>query len=153
MAADSSRRGITWDEQTLAAQSLQRGVEYGTMKIEHPDTPFLYYDEAQSRGDDKQTVCEMNLGQGTKEKLSISEMQDKLELTECLAKIANQSEDERFPGPKFARVDTGFGAQRTAHYGGEVELARLSTGLLPGWKAMYSRSEPREAFYYNEESG
>ncbi|KAJ1633637.1 hypothetical protein T492DRAFT_866436 [Pavlovales sp. CCMP2436] len=34
-----------WDEPTLEEHQKERGVVYGTMKIDHPDTPFLYYDK------------------------------------------------------------------------------------------------------------
>ena len=33
---------IVWDEANIAANDSERGVEYGTQKIELPETPFLY---------------------------------------------------------------------------------------------------------------
>ena len=32
---------IVWDEANIAATDAERGVEYGTQKIELPETPFL----------------------------------------------------------------------------------------------------------------
>ncbi|EOD09617.1 hypothetical protein EMIHUDRAFT_432922, partial [Emiliania huxleyi CCMP1516] len=38
-------RRVKWDEQGIQAHDAQRGVMFGTMKIEQLDTPFLYLDE------------------------------------------------------------------------------------------------------------
>ena len=38
---DSSVTRVTWDERNLAANDAERGIEYGTQKIEQPETPFL----------------------------------------------------------------------------------------------------------------
>ena len=39
-----SRGRVTWNEDILAKHARERGVLYGTMKIDQPDTPFLVYD-------------------------------------------------------------------------------------------------------------
>mmetsp|Transcript_21912 Transcript_21912/g.38796 ORF Transcript_21912/g.38796 Transcript_21912/m.38796 type:complete len:266 (+) Transcript_21912:244-1041(+) len=36
---------LTWNEEVLACHDQERGILYGKMKIDHPDTPFLVYDE------------------------------------------------------------------------------------------------------------
>ena len=43
--ATAAKPRITWDEHGLATDAKERGVAYGTQKIDHPDTPYLYYDE------------------------------------------------------------------------------------------------------------
>jgi len=35
------QKRVAWDEATLKQHFLERGHLYGTMKIDHPDTPFL----------------------------------------------------------------------------------------------------------------
>ena len=32
---------VVWDEASLAAHEAERGVAYGTMKIDQAETPFL----------------------------------------------------------------------------------------------------------------
>ena len=43
-SSGSKRATVKWDEESLALNESERGVKYGTMKIDHPDTPFIYYD-------------------------------------------------------------------------------------------------------------
>jgi hypothetical protein len=40
---DSPQPRIRWDESALARHRKDRGVRYGTMKIDEPETPFLVY--------------------------------------------------------------------------------------------------------------
>ena len=40
-ASSAHGRRATWDESNLTANDAERGIEYGTMKIEQPETPFL----------------------------------------------------------------------------------------------------------------
>ena len=42
---------IKWDEESLAKHQAERGILYGTMKIDHPDTPFLIYDSEKAEND------------------------------------------------------------------------------------------------------
>ena len=39
------RRKITWDEEGIQAHDAERGVLFGTMKVDHAETPYLYLDE------------------------------------------------------------------------------------------------------------
>jgi len=41
-ASASPKAHIVWDEKNLAANDAERGVAYGTLKIDQPETPFLY---------------------------------------------------------------------------------------------------------------
>jgi len=41
-ASASPKARIVWDEKNLAANDAERGVAYGTLKIDQPETPFLY---------------------------------------------------------------------------------------------------------------
>ena len=41
-AAEPGTRRVVWDEASLAAHDAERGVDYGTMKIDQIETPFLY---------------------------------------------------------------------------------------------------------------
>ena len=41
-ASASPKARIVWDEKNLAANDAERGVAYGTLKIDQTETPFLY---------------------------------------------------------------------------------------------------------------
>lgn len=60
-----------WDEETLQQHETERGVLYGTMKIDHPDTPYLYYNK------EKETVLEYVKGQPPKE-VEVPDLQARL---------------------------------------------------------------------------
>lgn len=38
------RRKVRWDEEVIEQHMKERGVLYSTMKVDQPDTPFLFYD-------------------------------------------------------------------------------------------------------------
>ena len=44
-------RTICWDEEGIQAHDAERGVLFGTMKVDHVETPYLYLDEANPEGD------------------------------------------------------------------------------------------------------
>ena len=50
-SASVPRPRVTWNEALLARDEAARGVLYGTMKINEPDTPFLVYDEEMAERD------------------------------------------------------------------------------------------------------
>eukprot|EP00515_Schizochytrium_aggregatum_P004396 CAMPEP_0202049344 /NCGR_PEP_ID=MMETSP0963-20130614/3315_1 /ASSEMBLY_ACC=CAM_ASM_000494 /TAXON_ID=4773 /ORGANISM="Schizochytrium aggregatum, Strain ATCC28209" /LENGTH=284 /DNA_ID=CAMNT_0048614347 /DNA_START=1 /DNA_END=855 /DNA_ORIENTATION=+ len=68
---------LTWDEEALAQHAKERGVLYGRMKIDQPDTPFLVYD-AEMAGQHKiGTVKDRN---SQPEFVDIADLQRKLGL-------------------------------------------------------------------------
>ena len=44
MGVERPRARVTWDEAGIQAHDAERGVRFGTMKIDQPDTPFLFLD-------------------------------------------------------------------------------------------------------------
>jgi len=71
---------LTWNEEILAKHAKERGVLYGTMKIDHPDTPFLVYDEEMADKHNKiGTVKDAN---ATPEFVDIAALQKKLGILE-----------------------------------------------------------------------
>ena len=147
--ATAAKPRITWDEHGLATDAKERGVAYGTQKIDHPDTPYLYYDEEEPghiRAHDSGGAPHCIGG----EKVEV----DALKRALGLVASAQENGEERFSQPKWAAVDDeGFQARRHDFYAGEAELAALAKRLPPGWSAQFSRSEPREIFYSHEPSG
>ena len=143
MTEPAVARRCYWDEACLQAHEAERGVEYGTMKIDHPDTPFLYYDEKE---DSVAGVYEP--GKSEPRRVEVGELQKALGL------IAEQGDGERFSAPKWVATEARdeFLAKRGEFYAGEAELAALSKGLPSGWIALRARSEPRDVYYYHESS-
>lgn len=157
LARSAAKGRITWDEANIAAHDAVRGIEFGTMKIDQADTPFLYmHSESASRGE----ICSgkgpalNGVLDGPPPKLTIEQMQDAL----GLVLEAEASGAERFDKPKFVRVDgeaaDSFAARRAAHYRGlgqhATQLTALAEGLPEGWSVEMSRSEPKEPYYRNE---
>lgn len=123
LVRDPSRRGshkaglrAKWDEPTLEEHQKERGVEYGTMKIDHPDTPYLYYDKEHDqaltyvRGELPRTV-------------DIHELQGKLGVLH-LAQQAGEPHTPRSAAISKAVADqeeriSAFEAKRRAHYKAE----------------------------------
>lgn len=106
----------TWDEPTLEEHLKERGVEYGTMKIDHPDTPYLYYDKEQ---DQALTFVKGELPQT----VDIHELQSKLGVLH----LAQETGDEHTPhsaaiskavADQEERI-SAFEAKRRAHYRAE----------------------------------
>ena len=82
---------LSWDEEGLRRHESERGVAYGTQKIDQPDTPFLY-----PRDDTTNTVQEA-VGHGRKQTWDEEELKHKLGL---LAQKDAQQEP-RFDTPKY----------------------------------------------------
>ena len=154
---------VVWDEATLAAHQAERGVEYGTMKIDQIDTPFLYY-ESQSRSDDatehhsihsnflKSLAPEVLEGEGAQGAAASGPKQMAMEDLQKILGLLEVDEEGAavLERPKYtAGGDADFEAKRQAIYAGEAQIAAASEGLPDGWAALLSRSEPREIFYYH----
>ena len=132
---------ITWDEEMLAEQERDRGVVYGTQKIDHPDTPFLYYDE------EAFPAVQEAVGAGKKVVIDAADLQKRLGLL--------HSQEERFQQPKYdlaADSSEAFFEKRNDFYSGEAEVAAASVGLPAGWTALMARSLPKAIFYHHAES-
>ena len=101
-----------WDEPTIEGHLKERGVLYGTMKIDHPDTPYLYYDK------EKDEAFEHVKGELPKT-VDITELQDRLGVLH-LAQEAGAPTT-----PQASAVSQGqdrvseFEARRRAHYAAE----------------------------------
>lgn len=140
---------VKWDEEQISSHLLERGVEYGTMKIDHPDTPFLYYEEEQD------PPCAQNIGPGVPPaKMEVEELQQAL----GLLSDAEESGVKRFHQPKWQAVEgdaaaSSFAQQRAALYSDEAGHAALQKGLPEGWVVARARSEPRDYYYVHELTG
>lgn len=157
MAVVPDRR-CKWDEKSLAADAEERGVKYGTMKIDHPDTPFLYYDEER----DPVVAVRANMlpadggkhdaAAGAKTEFHVEELQAKLGL---VAEAAEDTDDSRFTSPKWgaAEAHEEFLAKRRALYAGEAEICAINTSLPVGWTAYRARSEPHDIYYVSDANG
>jgi hypothetical protein len=154
-------RRCKWNEESLATHAEERGVKYGTMKIDHPDTPFLYYDEDRDpvvavRTNMLPEAREKQDGavQGdVKQEFQVEELQSKLGL---VAQAATSHEsDQRFDRPKWgaAEAHAEFLAKRQALYAGEAELAGITASLPDGWTAYRARSEPHDVYFVNDATG
>jgi hypothetical protein len=151
-SASPPRRGITWDEANISEHDAKRGIEFGTMKIDQPETPFLYLNsESASRGE----LCSgkgpalNGVLDGPPPKVTIEDMQKALGVLE----EAETAGADRFADPKFASVEgdgSSFEERRAALYRGEKLLAALAEGLPSGWTVLMSRSTPHEPYYRND---
>lgn len=63
---------IKWDEPAISVHMQERGVEYGTMNVGEPDTPFVHLD---SRDESSMKVFK---GGKVDSKVAIDELQQKL---------------------------------------------------------------------------
>lgn len=123
LVRDRSRRAsrranvrAKWDEPTLEEHLKERGVEYGTMKIDHPDTPYLYYDKDH---DQALTYVKGELPQT----VDIHELQSKLGVLH-LAQEAGEEHTPHSAAISKAVADqeeriSAFEAKRRAHYKAE----------------------------------
>ena len=152
---------VVWDEASLTAQQAERGVEYGTMKIDQIDTPFLYYDGGGADGAAEEHAIhskylpglaapasdekEPTASQPGPRQFSEDTLQRMLGLLEMDADGAAVLERPKYT----AAGDADFDAKRQATYAGEAQIAAAAAGLPEGWAAYLSRSEPREIFFFH----
>jgi len=73
---------VTWNEPSLAQQSVERGVLYGKMKIDQPDTPFLIYDK--DMADNLNLIGTIENRHSEPTFVNINELQAKLGILEIL---------------------------------------------------------------------
>merc|ERR1712129_158736 len=73
--------GITFDEVVIEAHKDERGVVYGTQKIDEPETPFLLYDSQMSRAE--HAVVEVGEGH-VKTQVDIVDLQSRLGVVQRL---------------------------------------------------------------------
>jgi len=149
-----SRRQVAWDEANLAVNDAERGVEYGTMKIDQSDTPFLYYQGTESRDESANPPMAIHSKYLPPEAAAEQggpgpRQMEYQELQRLLGLVATNEQDEAIlEKPKYVAVSNAdFERERQAHYEGEAQVAAASVGLPEGWAARLSTSEPREIFY------
>mmetsp|Transcript_31543 Transcript_31543/g.82454 ORF Transcript_31543/g.82454 Transcript_31543/m.82454 type:complete len:340 (+) Transcript_31543:80-1099(+) len=155
-ASTSPSARVVWDEANLAANDLERGVAYGTMKVDQAETPFLYYEDGQGEkgADDPNVAIHSNflpsehVAKAEAERpgprqMNVEELQKMLGLLETDEKGVAIIEKPKYT----ATADADFEAKRQAIYAGEAQKAAASVGLPEGWAACLSTSEPREIFY------
>ena len=139
---------IRWDEEAIKIHHEERGVKYGTMKIDQPETPFLQYDS-----DDDPVVRQFVENGAPPRQVDAAILQRELGLLSA----ASKADDEEIP--KWRQVETmnKFEAKRNALYHAEalaVAPAIEIEGDLPeGWTAHESRSTPVEIYYFNRATG
>ena len=141
LAASSGRhsRRIRWDEDGIQAHDAERGVLFGTMKVDHVHTPFLYVDSSNPEAD-KVSIHHNYLPTHVPHadppqtaapyELPVAELQHALGLLET----DTEGKAHR-PQPRWAHPAL-FAAQRTDFYTGEAHLATLAHGL-PGRRATH----------------
>lgn len=154
---------VMWDEASLTAQEAERGVAYGTMKVDQIDTPFLYYEDglgADSAVEEHaiHTNYLPGLAPALVEKepmmgssaagprqISLDELQRMLGLLEM-----DEHGAAILERPKYSVAgEADFEAKRQATYAGEAQIAAAAAGLPEAWAAYLSRSEPHEIFYFH----
>ena len=148
------RPRVTWDEAGIQAHDAERGVRFGTMKIDQPETPFLFLDADDPCGEmaaihPKYLATHVPTAERTgagPHRMHVKELQDALGLV-----TTDEDGLASFSRPKWSHSE-GFEAQRQALYRDEARVAALSVGLPDGWAVLLSTSEPREPFYHHEES-
>ena len=148
------RARVTWDEAGIQAHDAERGVRFGTMKIDQPDTPFLFLDADDPCGEmaaihPKYLATHVPTAERTgagPHRMHVKELQDALGLV-----TTDEDGLASFSRPKWSHSE-GFEAQRQALYRDEARVAAISVGLPDGWAVLLSTSEPREPFYHHEES-
>mmetsp|Transcript_4594 Transcript_4594/g.7764 ORF Transcript_4594/g.7764 Transcript_4594/m.7764 type:complete len:150 (-) Transcript_4594:9-458(-) len=122
-------RRITWDEHGIAMHDAERGVMFGKMKVNHPDTPFLYLNEDDPCGDmvgihhknlpTHMPTAEQGGGPGPS-KMFVKELQEVLGLV-----VTDNSGCASFSEPKWAQ-GVEFEAKRQIFYCNEARVAALS---------------------------
>jgi hypothetical protein len=108
---DSNARA-KWDEPTIAVHMKERGVLYGTMKIDHPDTPYLYYDK------ENDEAFEHVKGELPKT-VDITELQDRLGVLHLAQEAGAPSTPQASALSQGQDRVSDFEARRRAHYTAE----------------------------------
>lgn len=168
------RKRVKWDEPNLKAHDEQRGVAFGTMKIDQLNTPFLYLEDDGGEWADvkihpgyleSHVPTASQTGAPRPHKVDVEQLQESLGLSELIERIRGMETDAdgcAVLAPRWAQDDatesspvvrSSFGAQRQALYAQEARMAALSAGLPDGWAVTLSSSEPREPYYAHAESG
>ena len=135
---------IRWDEEGIRAHDAERGVLFGTMKVEHLETPYLYLDDAEPvEGELCAAIHPKYLpthvphasGEPTAPgpySMPVADLRNALGLLET-----DEEGLVNLPRPKWAHADE-FGMQRQEMYRSEAEVDALSRGL-PGTPAHTAR--------------
>lgn len=112
-----------WDEETLREHDKERGKAYGTMKIDHPDTPYLYYDFDQQN----EVVKEYVRGEEPKE-INITELQERLGV---LHLAQGKGEEVATPAQQGSGDGLSFAEKRKAHYHNEAAACTQGKAQAP----------------------
>jgi len=84
---------VTWNENELARHHAERGIMYARMKIDHPDTPFLVYDEEMT--ENRNMIGTISNKDAEPEFVDIDELQAKLGLLEVEQNCAEAFDEKR----------------------------------------------------------
>ena len=84
----SRKPRVRFDEEGIAVDYAERGVLYGTQKIDQPDTPYIYYDSEEDDYSAQIMVAEYSTS-GEPQRMMASQLQEKLGL------IAQQQEAQQ----------------------------------------------------------
>jgi len=153
-ASDSGRRqrSVVWDEEGIAAHDAERGVRFGTMKVDHVGTPYMFLDEEagsvaiHSKYLPDVVPYALQPDAPGPYTLPVGELRHALGLLETDAHGT-----VNLPRPKWSHTEE-FGRQVHELYSGEGRVAALSKELPDGWTVFISRSEPCEPFYFHLET-
>lgn len=116
---------VRWDEPALKAHDVQRGVMFGTMKIDQLDTPFLYLEDDGSEYTDvaihpaylkSHVPTASQTGAPRPHKMEVDELQHALGLSSLIERIRAVETDAdgcAILSPRWTQTDE-FGAQRQA---------------------------------------
>lgn len=122
-------RKVRWDEEGIQAHDAERGVMFGTMKVDHVETPYLYLDVDDSAAINSKylpalvpKVVPPNVPGPYK--MPVAALEHALGLLKT-----DEDGLVNLPRPKWAPAE--FGVQRQELYTGEASVAVLSRDL-PG---------------------
>jgi hypothetical protein len=164
---------VRFDEEGIAVDYAERGVLYGTQKIDQVDTPFIYYDSEEDDYSSNIMVAEY-APDGEPQKMMASELQAKLgllaqqqqqEQQEQERKQENGETNEKTPvkePKKWEQVERrmDFESKRRMLYAQEGNT--FARGTLPndvqegdddlllpsGWVIMKSRTDGAKFYYH-----
>ena len=147
---------IKWDEEGIKRHDAQRGVSFGTMKIDQLDTPFLYLDEGGNEYDGvaihpaylaSHIPTANQRGAPRPHTMEVDALQKALGLSSLIERIRGIEMDVygcAILAPRWTQSEAeGFGAQR------QVRLAAMAAGLPHPCLTSFS-SDSWQALYRNE---
>lgn len=109
------RKGITWDEETIAMHDIERGTR---MEINEPDTP--YYHGSSSQSDDEEPHTH-SLSARQKTKVDLNDLSSRLfeyynQVNESLDHSSSSDRNNSFSSPTQKSKQDVFREKRKLHY-------------------------------------